>query len=113
MKDTREISGLRTMLKNVNVEHSALLRSRDPEDKLARLIELRRQRSALMARIAELRQGHRLEAAAAVPHPQPLQAVLGRTLRAGVLPTLGVAITSAAATLQRYWPRAGAPEKAV
>jgi hypothetical protein len=104
MKDTHEIAVLRTMLKNVNVEHSAVLRSGGPEEKLARIVELKRQRLALMSRIAGLRQRRsRLEAPADVARPAPLDAALGREMHAGVLATVGVAVASAAVTLQRYW----------
>ena len=54
MKNPTEIAVLRTMLRQVNVEYSALVRSAADASKTARLDELRTQRSALMTRIAEL-----------------------------------------------------------
>ena len=53
MKDTAEIARLRTLLRNVNMEYSALLRRTGHESKLARLGALKEQRLALMSRIAE------------------------------------------------------------
>jgi hypothetical protein len=64
MKDTAEIARLRTLLRNVNRDYSALLRETGQEDKLTRLEALKGQRLALMSRIAELR---RREAAEALP----------------------------------------------
>jgi hypothetical protein len=54
MKNPTKIAVLRTMLRQVNVEYSALVRSAADASKTARLDELRTQRSALMTRIAEL-----------------------------------------------------------
>jgi hypothetical protein len=53
MKNPTEIAVLRTMLRQVNVKHSALVRSIADASKTARLDELRTQRSALMTRIAD------------------------------------------------------------
>jgi hypothetical protein len=50
MKNPTEIAVLRTMLRQVNVEYSALVRSAADASKTARLDELRTQRSALMTR---------------------------------------------------------------
>jgi hypothetical protein len=55
MKDTAETAALRTMLKNVNREHSAMLRAVDREGRAAGLESLKGQRLALMSRIAEMR----------------------------------------------------------
>ena len=54
MKNPTEIAVLRTMLRQVNVEYSALVRSIADASKTARLDELRTQRLALMTWIAEL-----------------------------------------------------------
>ena len=55
MNDTVEIGALRTMLKDVNVRYSTMLRSKGNEEKPAMLEGLRGQRLALMSRIAEQR----------------------------------------------------------
>jgi len=62
MTDTAEIAPLRTMLKNVNVEYSAVLRTKAQESKLARLEGLKSQRLALMSHIAALRRRQSSEA---------------------------------------------------
>ena len=56
MRDTAEIATLRTMLKKVNVEYSTALRGTDHDAKPLKLDALRKQRLALMYRIAALRQ---------------------------------------------------------
>jgi hypothetical protein len=49
----REIAVLRTKLRDVNIEYSALVRSKSGEDRFVRMGELRVERRALMALIAE------------------------------------------------------------
>ena len=97
MKDIAEIARLRTLLKNVNVEHSALLRGTGQEAKLVRLEALKRRRLTLMFRIAELRQGAEAlpatwQAVADAPQPET------GSLSASVL-----AARAMTATVQRYW----------
>jgi hypothetical protein len=55
MKDTAEIATLRTMLKNVNREYSATLRTRGVAERAVKLEGLKLQRLALMSSIAERR----------------------------------------------------------
>ena len=62
MRDTAEIATLRTMLKKVNVEYSTALRGTDHDAKPLKLDALRKQRLALMYRIA------RVETAPERPH---------------------------------------------
>jgi|GEM_PF-3749065 len=103
MKDTREIAALRTMLKNVNVEHSAALKSKRSAEQLARLAELRRQRQVLMAHIAELRRNLRQDAGAATAAYGRRHRAPGPAVHTGVLAMMGDAVASATGTLQRYW----------
>ena len=59
-----EIAVLRTNLRALNIEYSALVRGRTGEDTCVRMEELRRKRRALMARIAEQRlEGRKHDAA--------------------------------------------------
>jgi hypothetical protein len=69
MKDTAEIAKLRVLLRNANMDHSALLRGTGHEDKLVRLEALKELRHALMSRIAELRGRQAAEALPATWHP--------------------------------------------
>jgi hypothetical protein len=69
----RELSILRTKLRDVNVEYSALVRAKSGEDRFVRMHELKAQRQALMALMASLR-GAGQAAASTVVHQQPLVA---------------------------------------
>ena len=51
MKNPNETAVLRTKLRNVNIEYSALVRTDDSDGKVARLRALDMQRHALMARL--------------------------------------------------------------
>ena len=55
MKDAAEIAKLRILLRNVNMDYSALLRGTGHEGKFVRLEALKEQRLDLMSRITELR----------------------------------------------------------
>jgi hypothetical protein len=98
MRDTAEIATLRTMLKDVNVEYSALLRGKGHENKPASLEGLRGQRLALMSRIAELRQR---ESA----HMFPTRGTISTSgvTQAEGLEGLVFAAKSVTAAVQRYW----------
>ena len=101
MKDTAEIARLRTLLRNVNMEYSALLRRTGHESKLTRLGALKEQRLALMSRIAELRRPQAAEALPATRHPcEPPVAELSQT---GMLSAPMLRARAMAATVQRYW----------
>lgn len=50
--DAGDIAVLRTTLRGVNIEYSALVRCRAVENRFARMAQLRTERHALMARIA-------------------------------------------------------------
>ena len=52
MTYANEIAGLRTQLREVNMEFSALVRHQDADDCVARLEQLKVRRAALMAMIA-------------------------------------------------------------
>ena len=54
MKNATGSAMLRTMLRNVNIEYSTVVRDAGGTSKAARLSELRTRRLALMARIAGL-----------------------------------------------------------
>src|SRR5262245_28794605 len=100
MDDAAEIAGLRTLLKNVNSDYSALLRRAGQEGKLMRLEVLKDRRLALMSHIAELRRRQIAAAMRASLHPrEPLVAEISRprTLLALVL---RAKVT--VATVQRY-----------
>jgi hypothetical protein len=66
MMHVEEIAVLRTRLRDVNMEYSALVRKRGGEDSFVKMDELRARRQALMALIAK-----------AVRHP-PLRALPGQ-----------------------------------
>ena len=81
-----------------NMEYSALLRRTGHESELARLGALKKQRLALMSRIAELRRPQAAEALPATRHPrEPAVAKLSQTLSAPMLRARAMA-----ATVQRY-----------
>jgi hypothetical protein len=99
MKDTAETAKLRTLLRNVNMAYSALLRGSGHESKLARLGALKEQRLALMSRIAELRRRQAAQALPTTRHPrEPAVAKLSQTLSAPMLRARAMA-----ATVLRYW----------
>jgi hypothetical protein len=71
----RELSILRTKLRDVNVEYSALVRAKSGEDRFVRMHELKAQRQALMELMASLRRAAGGPAASTVVvHQQPLVA---------------------------------------
>jgi hypothetical protein len=72
--NTEELSAIRTKLRNVNVEYSALVRSKAGEDRFVRMHELRAERQALMARVAGL--GGMGGASLMAPRQQPLKAAV-------------------------------------
>lgn len=111
MKDTAEIAALRTMLKNVNVAYSALLRSKGDEEKPAMLEGLKGQRLALMSRIAEQRRRQ----SGAVMDSAPSAAFLSSQLRAGALQGLLATARAVTGLVQRWagWPAGGARETGV
>jgi len=94
MKDTAEMAGLRTLLKNVNVEYRALLRGTGHEGKLVKLEELKERRLALMFRIAELRRRQATDEPPVAKHSQT-RALL----------TVALMARAMAATVQRKWAR--------
>ena len=98
MRDTAEIATLRTMLKDVNVEYSALLRGRGNEHKSASLEGLRGQRLALMSRIAELRQREGTQM-----FPAQVTISTTRLMQPEGLGGLVLAARSVTAAVQRYW----------
>jgi hypothetical protein len=98
MNDTREIAALRTLLKDVNIAHSALLRSNGTEQDLGGLAELKRQRVVLMGHLAELRRLQPVEASAAAARDPMLEAV-----PVGIRSGVGAAVMAAAVLVQRYW----------
>jgi hypothetical protein len=104
MKDAAEMARLRTLLKNVNVEYSALLRGTGHEGKVVRLEALKEQRLALMSSIAELR---RRRAAEALPPSEPSVAKHSQT---GPLLALVPMATAMAATVRRKWAWLGSSE---
>ena len=53
MMHLNKIAVLRTQLRELNIEYSALVRAKGGEDAFAKMDELRTRRLALMARIAE------------------------------------------------------------
>ena len=68
-----EIVGLRTQLRDVNIEYSALVRAEDRQTIGSRLDELKRRRQTLMARIAEA--GRRAASLPLYRAPDPISAV--------------------------------------
>jgi hypothetical protein len=66
MKHVDEIAVLRTRLRDVNMEYSALVRTKGGDDRFVKMDELRARRQALMALIAK-----------AARH-QPLRALAGK-----------------------------------
>jgi len=66
MKHVDEIAVLRTRLRDVNMEYSALVRTKGGDDRFVKMDELRAHRQALMALIAK-----------AARH-QPLRALAGK-----------------------------------
>ena len=72
----REIAVLRTQLRDVNIEYSALVRTKGGEARFARMDELSRGRRALMALIAEANRHPRHEAPRVLPPRGPLGAVV-------------------------------------
>ena len=66
MKHVDEIAVLRTRLRAVNMEYSALVRTKGGDDRFVKMDELRARRQALMALIAK-----------AARHP-PLRALAGK-----------------------------------
>jgi hypothetical protein len=100
MQDAAEIAGLRTLLKNVNRDYSALLRRAGHEGKLTSLEALKERRLALMSRIAELRRHKITEAMWATQHPsEPLVAEISQSRTQSALVLRAKAM---AATVQRY-----------
>ena len=100
MKDTAEIAKLRILLRNVNLDYSALLRGTGHEGKLVRLEALKEQRLALMSRITELRRRQAVEALPATWHPsEPPAAEISQ---AGTLSALMLVARMMAATVQQY-----------
>jgi hypothetical protein len=100
MKDTAEIAKLRTLLKNVNMDYSALLRGTGHAGKLVRLEALKEQRLALMSHIAELR---RRQAAEASPFPwQASGRPVAEIAQTGKLSALMLVARTMASTVRRY-----------
>ena len=62
MRDDGEIVRLRTQLRTINIEYSALVRSTSGEDRALRLDELNARRRAVMALIAQASHGQRVPA---------------------------------------------------
>jgi hypothetical protein len=75
MMHLRKIAVLRTQLRDVNIEYSALVRA-DGEGRLVRMDELGRQRRALMALIAKARRRPRHETPRAFVSQPPLAAAV-------------------------------------
>jgi hypothetical protein len=100
MEDAAEIAGLRTLLKDVNRDYSALLRWAGQEGKLMRLEALKERRLALMSRIAELRRRQTAEAMRATQHPSDL--LVAEVSRTRTLSALVLRAKEMAATVQRY-----------
>ena len=104
MQNAHEIFELRTMLRDVNVEYSALVRSKGSPDRRSRMMELKRQRHALMSRIGGSRQAEHTGRARLVPGLVPGSGWLGLTAgRAGLMPAIGAAGAAVVAVARRYW----------
>jgi hypothetical protein len=101
MKDTAEIGKLRILLRNVNMDYSALLRGTGHEGKLVRLEALKEQRLALMSRIAELRGRQAAEALPAIWHPR--EPPLAELTQTRALSALMLMARLMVATVHRYW----------
>jgi hypothetical protein len=103
MRDTREIAALRMRLWDVNVEYSAVLRCKGRQPGASGLDELKAQRLALMAEIAELRRRNRIEPFVAGAGLGGARAAAWRRPWADVLSGIGMAAAAVPAALQRYW----------
>ena len=67
MTHMNEIARLRTQLREVNIEYSALVRSKGSDDRFLRMDELKVRRLALMALIANAERDRGQRPAPAVP----------------------------------------------
>jgi hypothetical protein len=69
MKHVDEIAVLRTRLRDVNMEYSALVRTKGGDDRFVKMDELRAHRQALMALIAKAARHQPLRALASKASP--------------------------------------------